>query len=93
MLPDNGTPEIIGSWDDLDLPNNYDPSTITRTTITAHWIVDKTGHARSIKFSSSGNSDIDSAIREFIEKHHYEPAVQNGEPQDCAIEHTFVISQ
>jgi hypothetical protein len=90
---DNGTPEVIGGWSDLELPDNYDPSTITRARIPAHWVVDKTGHARSIKFPSSGNSDVDNVIREYIENHHYEPAVQNGEPQDCALEHTFVIGQ
>ncbi|HEX5324430.1 MAG TPA: hypothetical protein VFW40_11630 [Capsulimonadaceae bacterium] len=90
---DRGTPEIVGDWGALTLPSDYDPNTLTTTRIEARWVVDKTGHARHISVPSCGNSEIDDQIRRFIEDHHYEPAVQNGEPQDCPIEHTFVIGE
>ena len=91
-IPDRVTPEIIGSWSDFTLPGDVDMSTITNTTINATWDVDTSGHARDIKFDSSGNDEVDERIREFIRDHHYEPAVQNGVPEDSPMEHEFDIS-
>ncbi len=83
--------EVHGSFPDLQLPSQIDPKKLLITTIMAEWEVDENGHAVDIRFPTSGNPDVDSAIRTAISRYQFVPARRNGKAVRTKISHTFQI--
>ena len=91
-IPDRDDPEVVGSMEDLSLPQ-FDPSTVTVTQISATWEVDERGHPTNIRLSprTSGNGDVDSAIIDSIRKFRFRPRVHNGQPEAAELTHSWSI--
>ena len=89
-IPDRDEPEVIGNLGDISLPQ-FDPGSLSVTSVTVTWEVDERGHAKSIKFRPTGNSDVDEAIRNAIQGFRYKPAVHNGVAETATLTHTFSL--
>ena len=89
-IPDRDEPEIRGSFSDISLPE-FDPSTLNTTSVTVTWEVDERGHPSNIKFRPTGNSDVDSAIRNAVQGFRFKPAVHNGVAETAQMSHTFAL--
>ena len=89
-IPDRDEPAIIGSISDISLPE-FDPSTLNTTSVTVTWEVDERGHPSNIKFRPTGNSDVDSAIRNAVQGFRFKPAVHNGVAETAQMSHTFAL--
>ena len=90
-IPDRDEPELKGSFSDFDLPQ-FDANNLNTASVTVTWDVDARGHPSNIKFRPTGNSDVDEAIRNAIQKYRFKPAVHNGVAETAIMSHTFNLS-
>ncbi len=89
-IADRNEPAIIGSFSDISLPE-FDATTLNSPSVTVTWEVDERGRTSSIKFRPTGNSDVDSAIRNAVQGFRFKPAAHNGEAEAAHMEHTFQL--
>lgn len=87
-VADRETPELLGSFSDISLPN-FDPTALNTTEVKVTWTVDSDGRVHGIKFRPTGNSDVDDAIRSAVQNYKFKPRVINGIAQPAKFEHTF----
>jgi TonB family protein len=85
---DRETPEIIGSFDDITLPG-FDPTTVNTSSVDVRWQVDAHGRVSSVTFKSTGNADVDAAIKNAVQNFRFKPRVVDGQPQPAVLTHTF----
>jgi len=89
-IADRNEPAIIGSFSDISMPE-FDVTTLNSPSVTVTWEVDERGRTSSIKFRPTGNSDVDSAIRNAVQGFRFKPAAHNGEAEAAHMEHTFQL--
>lgn len=85
---DRDTPELLGSFNDISLPN-FDPTELNSPEVKVTWTVDSDGRVHGVKFRPTGNSDVDNAIRSAVQNYKFKPRVINGVAQPARFEHTF----
>ena len=90
-LADRTDPEVIGSWSNIELPE-FDPSTLSSTSVLVSIEVLSTGLSNRVTLEhSSGNSDVDRAVKDAISRMRFRPAVHNGKPIMSTLQHTITL--
>ncbi len=85
-------PQLQGSFSDLDLPD-VDIGSLNSTSVRATFEVDERGRVHNVKFPSTGNHQLDDALRSSIQGFRFKPKVINGVAESVVIQHTFDIGQ
>jgi hypothetical protein len=93
--PVHTVPEAIGNWaDTIQMPDGVGAGDLSATDIVATFLVDASGHAHfeRMKPKSTGNRDIDDAIKNAIESIKFIPATDDdGNPKAAEYSHEFTI--
>lgn len=90
-VPDRGAPTPIGAWPTVALPPGLDPAALGVESVAVTWGVDEQGRVFNVQFKTTGNDQIDGALRFAVHGGRYQPATRHGEPIKARLTHTFVL--
>lgn len=88
---DRSAPAPIGPWPTIALPPGVDPSAFGVKAVTVTWDVDEQGRVFHVVFKTTGDPQVDGAIRTAVHAGRYVPATRRGEPITAPLTHRFEL--
>ena len=92
LARDRDTPAPVGSWPTVTLPFGLDPNTLGVKSVAVTWDVDEQGDVSHVLFTTTGDEQLNGAIRSAIYAGRYEPATRHGRPIKARLSHTFIFA-
>lgn len=91
-IEDRAAPTPVGSWPTVTLPFGVEPSALGVKSVAVTWDVDEQGRPSHVQFKTTGNAQVDGALRAAVYAGQYQPAVHHGKPVKASLSHTFTLT-